>query len=118
MRTNLASVLILLRGVHAAVAGASSDFDIFTPIKSKWLWSQRPELPSGLLAALVIGRDEHVLLWEFLEHRSRLTEVGRQHVDRVAGHPFRQVDLLVHPRVEPDQHAARLLTHVLNGVPV
>ena len=63
-------------------------------------------------------RDEHVLAGELLELRSRPTEVGGEHVGRIAGDPFRQIDLLVDPGVEPDQDAALPVADVFDRVPV
>ena len=65
-----------------------------------------------------LRRDEDVASWELLEQCRRLAEVGGQHVGRVPRHPFRQVDLLVDPGVEPDEDAALSVADVLDRVPV
>src|ERR1700687_798422 len=66
-----------------------------------------------LVLMAILVRDEHVLALELLEQSRWFAEVGGQHVGRVHGYPFRQVDLLVDPGVEPDEDAARLVADVL-----
>src|SRR4051812_36801644 len=46
----------------------------------------------ALLPGPALARDEPVSPRELLEERCGLGEVGGQHVARVPGHPFRQVD--------------------------
>jgi len=55
---------------------------------------------------------------EFFHERDRLTEICRQHVDRVAGNPLREIDRRVMPGVESDQYAARHFADVFDRVAV
>ena len=66
----------------------------------------------------ILGCDEDVAVGELLELRSRPTEVGGEHVGRIAGDPFRQIDILVDPGVEPDQDAGLPVADVFDRVPV
>ena len=93
------------------MAGRSSLIPI--PIAIPILIACRPLSPRPIFT-----RHKHIPVRELLKQGRGLAEVRGQHVKRVAGDPLREVDRRVYTRVESDQHAARLGTHVFNRVPV
>src|SRR5579859_7942747 len=57
-------------------------------------------------------RNEQIFAWELLKQRSRFSEIGGQHIGRVSGYPFRQVDILVDTGVESDEDAAWFIADI------
>jgi hypothetical protein len=64
-------------------------------------------LPPILFPGPLLVRDEHDFARKLLEKGGWLAEFGGQHVERIPGHPFRQVDVLVNAGVEPDDDMGR-----------
>src|SRR5262245_25635260 len=84
-----------------------------------WAMAARDANGSATLSAgAILAGNEHVKVGKLRKRIWRLTEVGGQHIDRVARNPLRQVYRLIGASVEPNQDPALFIAHIFNRVSV